>query len=75
MRDVWKGPHLIRSRQHPRALRNANRAEEFQFRLLRSIDLSPVNYKRVAKVDGQAVPCDKKMSRRSIRSSFRTLLS
>jgi DNA end-binding protein Ku len=40
----------------PVALLNASRQEELKFRLLRSGDLSPVNYKRVAEVDGKEVP-------------------
>ena len=38
------------------ALQNASRTEELKFRLLRARDLSPVNYKRVAQVDGKEVP-------------------
>lgn len=40
----------------PVALVNASRTEELKFRLLRLADLSPVNYKRVAAVDGKEGP-------------------
>src|SRR6202000_1566718 len=36
----------------------ATRREELKFRLLRESDLSPVNYKRVADIDGKEVPWD-----------------
>jgi len=42
----------------PIALYPATRREELKFRLLRKIDLSPVNYKRVAEKDGKEVPWD-----------------
>lgn len=56
MRPVWKGSISFGLVSIPVALLNASRQEELKFRLLRSRDLSPVNYKRVAAVDGKEVP-------------------
>ena len=42
----------------PISLYPATRKEELKFRLLRSSDHSPVNYKRVAEADGKEVPWD-----------------
>jgi len=56
MRAIWKGSISFGLVNIPVALQNASRAEELKFRLLRSSDLSPVNYKRVAQVDGKEVP-------------------
>jgi DNA end-binding protein Ku len=56
MRAVWKGSISFGLVNIPVALQNASRTEELKFRLLRSSDLSPVNYKRVAQVDGKEVP-------------------
>jgi DNA end-binding protein Ku len=55
MRAVWKGSISFGLVNIPVALQNASRTEELKFRLLRSSDLSPVNYKRVAQVDGKEV--------------------
>ena len=41
------------------ALYPATRTEELKFRMLRSPDLSPINYKRVAETDGREVPWEK----------------
>lgn len=59
MRAVWKGSISFGLVNIPVALHNASQVEELKFRLLRSSDLSPVNYKRVAQVDGKEVPWDK----------------
>ena len=56
MRAIWKGSISFSLINIPIALYPATRREELKFRLLRSSDLSPVNYKRVAEVDGKEVP-------------------
>lgn len=56
MRAIWKGSLSFGLVSIPVALQNASRTEELKFRLLRNSDLSPVNYKRVAEVDGKEVP-------------------
>ena len=58
MRAIWKGSISFGLVNIPVALQNATRTEELKFRLLRNKDLSPVNYKRVAQVDGKEVPWD-----------------
>ncbi len=58
MRAIWKGSISFGLVSIPVALVNASRQEELKFRLLRGKDLSPVNYKRVAEVDGKEVPWD-----------------
>jgi DNA end-binding protein Ku len=55
MRAIWKGSISFGLVNIPVALQNASRTEELKFRLLRNSDLSPVNYKRVAQVDGKEV--------------------
>jgi len=59
MRAIWKGAISFGLVNIPIALYSATRSEEVRFRLLRSGDLSPVNYKRVAEADGKEVPWDK----------------
>jgi DNA end-binding protein Ku len=56
MRAIWKGSISFGLVNIPVALQNASRTEELKFKLLRGSDLSPVNYKRVAQVDGKEVP-------------------
>jgi DNA end-binding protein Ku len=58
MRAIWKGSISFSLINIPIALYPATRREELKFRLLRGSDLSPVNYKRVAEVDGKEVPWD-----------------
>lgn len=58
MRAIWKGSISFGLVNIPVGLQNATSREELKFRLLRSTDLSPVNYKRVAEVDGKEVPWD-----------------
>src|SRR5438552_2284924 len=58
MRAIWKGSISFGLVSIPVALQTATRTEEMKFRLLRAKDLSPVNYKRVAAVDGKEVPWD-----------------
>ncbi len=58
MRAIWKGSISFGLVTIPISLYPATRREELKFRLLRSKDLSPVNYKRVAEADGKEVPWD-----------------
>ncbi|MGH7994818.1 MAG: Ku protein, partial [Opitutaceae bacterium] len=58
MRAIWKGAISFGLVNIPVGLHNATTREEIKFRLLRARDLSPVNYKRVAEVDGKEVPWD-----------------
>src|SRR6202171_4664183 len=58
MRAIWKGRISFGLVNIPIALYPATRKEELRFRLLRATDHSPVNYKRVAEVDGKEVPWD-----------------
>ena len=58
MRAIWKGSISFSLINIPIALYPATRREELKFRLLRSSDMSPVNYKRVAEADGKEVPWD-----------------
>lgn len=56
MRPIWKGAISFGLVTIPVQIANATRREELSFRLLRKSDLSPINYKRVAEVDGRDVP-------------------
>ncbi len=56
MRPVWKGSISFGLVTIPVALFSATKREELNFRMLRKGDLSPINYKRVAEVDGKEVP-------------------
>jgi DNA end-binding protein Ku len=58
MRAIWKGSISFGLVSIPISLFPATRREELKFRLLRKSDRSPVNYKRVAEVDGKEVPWD-----------------
>ncbi len=58
MRAIWKGSISFGLVNIPIALYTATKTEDLKFRLLRSKDLSPVNYKRVAEVDGKEVSWD-----------------
>lgn len=58
MRSLWKGSISFGLVNIPVSLYPATHREELSFRLLRSTDLSPVNYKRVAQHDGREVPWD-----------------
>jgi DNA end-binding protein Ku len=58
MRAIWKGSISFGLVNIPVSLIAATRSEELKFRLLRRADMSPVNYKRVAAVDGKEVPWD-----------------
>jgi len=59
MHAIWKGSISFGLVSIPIALFPATRREELKFRMLRADDLSPINYKRVAEVDGKEVPWDK----------------
>lgn len=56
MRAIWKGSISFGLVNIPIALYPATRREEMKFRMLRSTDLSPINFKRVAEADGKEVP-------------------
>jgi DNA end-binding protein Ku len=58
MRAIWKGSISFGLINIPISLFAAAQRDELKFRLLRSSDLSPVNYKRVAEADGKEVPWD-----------------
>src|ERR1700759_1709912 len=58
MRALWKGAITLGLVTIPIFLYPATTREELKFRLLRSSDQSPVNYKRVAEADGKEVPWD-----------------
>jgi DNA end-binding protein Ku len=58
MRAIWKGTISFGLVSIPVSLFPAMHREELSFRLLRRSDQSPVNYKRVAAVDGKEVPWD-----------------
>ena len=58
MRAIWKGAISFGLVNIPIGLYPATKSEDLKFRLLRSSDQSPVNYKRVAEADGKEVPWD-----------------
>src|ERR1041384_582614 len=58
MRVLWKGSISFGLVTIPVSLYAATQRDELKFRLLRSSDLSPINYKRVAEADGKEVPWD-----------------
>jgi DNA end-binding protein Ku len=55
---MWNGSISFGLVSIPVALYPATRRDELSFKLLRKSDQSPVNYKRVAEVDGKEVPWD-----------------
>ncbi len=55
MRAIWKGAISFGLVNIPISLFTATKREDLKFRQLRKTDLSPVNYKRVAEVDGKEV--------------------
>lgn len=57
-RPLWQGAISFGLVTIPVSLHLATRREELKFNLLRKTDLSPVNFKRVAAVDGKEVPWD-----------------
>jgi DNA end-binding protein Ku len=58
MRALWKGNIGFGLVTIPVSLFPATRREELKFHLLRRSDLSPINYKKVAEVDGKEVAWD-----------------
>jgi DNA end-binding protein Ku len=56
MRPIWKGSINFGLVNIPVTLYTAVRPQEIKFRLLRDKDLSPIQYKKVAEVDGKEVP-------------------
>jgi DNA end-binding protein Ku len=58
MRAIWKGAITFGLVNIPVSLYPATRREELKFHLLRTADLSPINYKRVATADGKEVTWD-----------------
>jgi hypothetical protein len=55
-RPTWKGAITFGLVTIPVTMHNATRTEEIKFRMLRKNDLSPINFKWVAKVDDSEVP-------------------
>src|SRR6266403_662862 len=58
MRPIWKGSISFGLVYIPVAVYPATREEKLSFRQLRSSDLSPVRYKKVAEADSKEVPAD-----------------
>jgi len=58
MRAIWKGAISFGLVNIPITLYPATRRDEVRFRFLRKSDLSPINNKRVAEVDGKEVAWD-----------------
>ena len=56
MRSIWKGSISFGLVNIPVSLFPATHREDLKFHLLRSSDMSPINYKRVAAADGKEVP-------------------
>jgi DNA end-binding protein Ku len=59
MAAIWKGTISFGLVSIPVSLVTAIRKDEIKFRLLRKDDLSPIQFKRVAAVDGKDVPPDR----------------
>src|SRR5216117_4337427 len=58
MRPIWKGSIRFGLVYIPVAVYPATREEKISFRQLRSSDLSPIRYKKVAEADSKEVPAD-----------------
>lgn len=58
MRPIWKGSISFGLVYIPVAVYPATREEKISFRQLRSSDLSPIKYKKVAEADSKEVPAD-----------------
>ena len=58
MRPIWKGSISFGLVYIPVAVFPATREEKLSFRQLRSSDLSPIRYKKVAEADSKEVPAD-----------------
>lgn len=58
MRTLWNGAISFGLVTIPVSLYPATRREDLKFKMLRKSDLSPINNKRVAAIDGKEVPWD-----------------
>ena len=58
MRPIWKGSISFGLVYIPVAVYSATREEKLSFRQLRSSDLSPIKYKKVAEAASKEVPAD-----------------
>jgi DNA end-binding protein Ku len=58
MRPIWKGSISLGLLNIPVPLYPATSEEKISFRQLRSSDLSPIKYKKVAEADSKEVPAD-----------------
>src|SRR6478609_4970359 len=58
MRPIWKGSISFGLVYIPVAVYPATREEKLSFRQLRSSDLSPIKYKKVAEADSKEVPAE-----------------
>src|SRR5437867_12489677 len=58
MRPIWKGSISFGLVYIPVAVYPATREEKLSFRQLRSSDLSPIRYKKVAEADSKEVSAD-----------------
>src|SRR5881628_3039126 len=58
MRSIWKGSISFGLVYIPVAVYPATREEKLSFRQLRSSDLSPIRYKKVAEADSKEVPAE-----------------
>src|SRR5438874_13651235 len=58
MRPIWKGSISFGLVYIPVAVYSATREEKLSFRQLRSIDLSPIRYKKVAEADSREVTAE-----------------
>jgi len=58
MRPIWKGSISFGLVYIPVAVYPATREEKFSFRQLRSSDLSPIRYKKVAEANSKEVPAE-----------------
>jgi DNA end-binding protein Ku len=55
MRPIWKGSICFGLVSFPFAIVPASKRDYVSFRILRAMDLSPINYKRVSEADGREV--------------------
>src|SRR5438046_3297345 len=63
MRPIWKGSISFGLVYIPVAVYPATREEKLSFRQLRSRDISPIKYKKVAEADSKEVPADQIVKR------------
>ena len=67
MRPIWKGSISFGLVYIPVAVYPATREEKISFRQLRSTDLSPIKYKKVAEADSKEVAADQIVNRSATR--------